>query len=73
MKENEVWTATLDEKYVVTVIREAPYRGVLTIMEGKQVLHRESVGLMYNAQFGPDADDVDAWQEIAVRFIDGCN
>lgn len=71
MKANEVWTATLDHKYVVNVIREAPYRGILTITEGKQVLHRESVGLRYNAQFGPDVDDVEDWQKIAERVIDG--
>jgi hypothetical protein len=71
MKVNEVWTATLDGKYVVTVIREAPYRGILTIKEGEQVLYRESVGLRYNAQFGPDVDDVAHWQETVVRFIDG--
>lgn len=71
MKEQEVWTATLDGKYVVTVIREAPYRGILRITEGGQVLHWETVGLMYNAQFGPDVDDVSHWQEIAERFIDG--
>lgn len=70
MKENEVWTATLDEKYVVTVTREAPYRGILRITEAGQVLHWETVGLAYNAQFGPDVDDVETWQQIAERFID---
>jgi len=71
MKANEVWTATLDDKYTVTVTRDAPYRGVFTITEGEQVLYRESVGLRYNAQFGPDVDDVESWQEIAERFVDG--
>lgn len=70
MKANEVWTATLDNKYAVTVIRESPYRGILTITEGEQVLHREPVGLRYNAQFGPDVDDVADWQAIAERIID---
>lgn len=67
MKEDEIWTATLDDKYVVTVIREAPYRGILRITEGGQVLHWETVGLSYGAAFGPDVAE---WQEIAVRFID---
>lgn len=70
MKANEVWTATLDDKYTVTVIRESPYRAILTITEGEQVLYRQSVGLMYDALFGPDIDDVASWQDIAVRFID---
>ena len=73
MKENEVWTPPLDHKYVVTVMREAPYRPILTITEGDQILHRESVGLMYDAKLGPDVDDVERWQEIAVRFVDGRN
>lgn len=60
----------LDDKYVVTVIREAPYRGTLRISGGGKVLHWETVGLMYNALFGPDTDDVGSWQEIAERFID---
>lgn len=71
MKENEVWTATLDDRFVVTVTREAPYRGILRIAEGDRILHWETVGLMYNAQFGPDVDDVALWQEKAVQFIDG--
>lgn len=71
MNTNLVWTGTLDSRYVVTVTREAPYRGIFTIKEGEQVLYRESVGLRYNAQFGPDVDDAERWQEIAERFIDG--
>jgi hypothetical protein len=70
MNANEVWTSMLDDKYTVTVVRESPYRGILTITEGEQVLYRESVGLMYDAQFGPDVDDVASWQDIAVRVID---
>ena len=73
MKANEVWTSTLDNRYTVTVVRESPYRGILTIAEGEQVLYRESVGLMYDALFGPDGDDVASWQDIAARFIDGRN
>lgn len=74
MKENEsdeVWTGTLDGKYVITVTREAPYRGILKITEGDRVLHWKTVGLMYDAQFGPDIDDVELWQQMAVQFIDG--
>lgn len=70
MNENEVWATTLDDKYSVTVTREAPYRGILRIAEGGKVLHTETVGLMYDALFGPDVDDVARWQEIAVRFVD---
>jgi hypothetical protein len=70
-KSNEVWSATLDGKYVVTVTSEAPCRGILTITGGEKVLDRESVGLIYNAQFGPDVEDVALWQETTVRIFDG--
>lgn len=71
-EENEltVWSSMLDGKYTVTVTRTAPYRAELTIAEGANVLHRESVGLSFDALFGPDVADVASWQEIAVRFVD---
>ena len=70
MKENEVWNATLDDKYAISVKRTEPYQGILTISDGDEVLYQEPVGLMYNAQFGPDVDDVHHWKQTAVRFID---
>lgn len=54
MQDNVVWTSTLDGKYEVTVTHTDGYHGVLTISEGTEVLHRESVGLSYGAMFGPD-------------------
>jgi hypothetical protein len=62
---------TLDGKYEVTVTHTDGYHGVLTISEGNQVLHRESVGLSYGAIFGPDLVDVADWRRIAVEFVDG--
>jgi hypothetical protein len=70
MKENEVWNATLDDKYSISVERSAPYQGILTISDGDEVLYQEPVGLMYNAQFGPDMEDVHRWKQTAVGFID---
>jgi hypothetical protein len=61
----------LDHRYRVTVTRTASYQGELTIAEDEVVLHKQTVGLMYNALFGPDIDDVRSWQERAVNFIDG--
>jgi hypothetical protein len=49
MQDNVVWTSTLDGRYEVTVTRTDDYHGELTISEGNQVLHRESVGLSYGA------------------------
>lgn len=70
MKENEVWSATLDDKYEISVERTKPYQGILTISDGDEGLYQEPVGLMYNAQFGPDVEDVHHWKQTAIRFID---
>lgn len=49
------------------------YQGVLCIFEqtdDKQLLYFEKVILAYGAPFGPDVDDVTAWQEKVLDFID---
>ena len=71
MQAHEVWESELDERYVVKVVRLAPYQGQLQIWDGGEVLHTEPVSLSYDALFGPDVGDVYQWQELAVRFIDG--
>jgi len=73
MQDNVVWTSILDKRYEVTVTRSDDYLAELTISEGNQVLHRESVGLSYGAIFGPDVADVADWRRIAVAFVDGQN
>ena len=65
-----VWSSMLDGKYTVKVIWTAPYCGELTIANGAAVLHREPLNLAYNAQFGPDVDDVASWKESAMAFVD---
>ena len=67
----EIWTSMLDGRYTVAVHRLAPYRGELTILDGKAIIHRQEVSLMYGALFGPDVDDVATWQEIATKVVDG--
>lgn len=73
-----VWHGLLDNRYLIRVVR-APddttgYKGLLTITDRggeKEVeMHRQEVGLAYGAQFGPDVDDVAAWQEIAIKVVD---
>jgi hypothetical protein len=66
-----VWTTRLDRRYTITVHWRGPYRGELSIRDGATILHREPVGLMYGAIFGPDVEDVATWKEMAVRFVDG--
>lgn len=68
--EEIIWTSILDSRYTVTVNRLELYRGELTIRDGNRLIHTEKVGLMYGAQFGPDADDVATWEEIALKVVD---
>jgi hypothetical protein len=71
MSEDVVLSSMLDHRYRVAVTRTASYQGELTIAEDGVVLHKQTVGLMYDALFGPDVCDVHSWQELAVDFIDG--
>lgn len=69
-----VWTATLDQRYEITVLRTDPYQGKLVIKDmadSNKELFTKQVGLAYDALFGPDVDDVMTWQELAANYIDG--
>lgn len=66
-----VWEAGLDGCYVVSVVRLAPYQGQLQIRKGGALVRVEPVALSYDALFGPDAEDVNQWQELALQFVDG--
>jgi hypothetical protein len=70
MNRQILWQSTLDDRYEAVVVRVAPYKGLLTILDAGEEIFSQQVGLMYNAQFGPDLDDVADWQEIVVHFID---
>lgn len=65
-----VWSSMLDGKYAIKVIRTAPYRGELTVAAGTEILHRQPVGLTFDALFGPDWGDVQSWQAAATEFVD---
>ncbi len=65
-----VWTAELDGKYTVEVLRTGPRSGNFRIREGERLIHERPTGLSYGAQFGPDVDDVATWQDWAVEVID---
>ena len=66
----KVWENKLDNKYEVFVERKSPYNGELVIREGEKELLREAVTISYNAPFGPDAGDVQIWQDRCCEFID---
>ena len=67
---NLVWSSLLDNRYTVSVHRTRSYHGELTIAEGERILYRKAVLLAYDSLFGPDVDDVNTWEGIAIEFID---
>jgi hypothetical protein len=64
-----IWSTMFDGKYAITVTRIAPHRGELTVAEGEKVLHREPIELSFDAQSGPDIDDVVTCHETAIRVV----
>lgn len=66
----EIWKCTLDGRYEVKVVRTGQYSGLLTISENNETKFQEEVGLSYGAIFGPDSDDVELWESIAIDAVD---
>lgn len=70
---NTVWQNTVDGgTWGAKVVRTKPYTGILTVwhVESGDEILSEEVGLMADALFGPDVDDVLSWQEKAIDAID---
>jgi hypothetical protein len=68
-----VWWSRLDNKYQIEVHRKGERAARLVIFDhsnNDKMLKGFDVGLSYGAIFGPDIDDVSAWQDMAVNFID---
>lgn len=71
MTGEQIFFNVLDDRYRITVVRTRPYQGVLTIVDKdtpETILFQKDVGLSYNAEAGPDIDDMMEWQQIAVEF-----
>lgn len=71
---NVVWASELDERYLVEVQRLGPDTGLLVAFDHNnddQVIHEEEVSLAYGAVFGPDIEDVTAWQDRIEAIVDG--
>jgi hypothetical protein len=69
-----VWCAILDRRYKCEVHRIAPYKGELIIFDsdiGETVISQKAVHITYDAMFGPDSCDVNTWQELCLKVIDG--
>lgn len=70
-----VWQAILDGKYGCSVARISGSKGRLVVAneETKEILLDKEVALSYGAIFGPDADDVNLWQDICIEVVDKQN
>jgi hypothetical protein len=69
--DDRVWRDTLDEgRYAVTVARTAPCKGLLTVVRDHRLVAEQPVSLMYNAEFGPDYEDVRWWQSLGAAAAD---
>ncbi len=72
--ESEIWRARLDEHYDVWVVETSDGVGTLHVRDGvtgEVVLDGEPVTFTQEPIFGPDIDDIRAWQERAIQVVDG--
>jgi len=66
-----IWSSSLDRgRYTATVVRIAPYRGLLTLVRSETSVLDCEVTISYDAPFGPDAEDIIEWQDMCVRAAD---
>ena len=66
----KIWEGRLDDKYDAQVIPDGE-QGRLQIFEKDHLILDEPVTLAYGARFGPDVEDVAAWQRRIIEFVDG--
>ncbi len=57
-------------KYKLRVLREKPYLGRLTLTRDDVIVHERDVGIMYDAPYGPDVEDIQTWQQISTDAAD---
>lgn len=67
---NILWESQLDARYACQVVRLSEGMGRLTVKDGDKVLLDKEVPLAYGAAFGPDVDDVLAWQQDCMAVVD---
>lgn len=68
-----IYENTVDNNtWKVTVEQHADGVGILKVTKTltNTIVHQQEVVLMYNAIFGPDADDLEHWRFIALNAID---
>lgn len=68
-----VWSAQLDDRYLVEVQRKDDSLGVLCIFDhdkNDECIFAEETPLYYGAKFGADIDNIGEWQEKCSDFVD---
>lgn len=71
--ENVVEARILDKRYCIEIIRDVAYVGTFRIFDGLdnfKLLHEEPTTVSYDAIFGPDAYDVQEWQNLSLNIVD---
>lgn len=71
MNTNVVWSAMLNNRFLVTVTRIAPYRAELTITNKGIILHHEETALTFDATFGADSEDIRSWRQAVAELFGG--
>lgn len=62
-EEQVLWECrdNLNPDYYLKVIRVSPYKGSLTVLFKGEVFYTEAVPVRFDAQFGPDFEDMNEW------------
>ena len=55
----------MNPNYFLKVVRTSPYKGKLTVAYKNEVFYTEIVPVRYDAQFGPDFEDMNEWSYTA--------
>lgn len=73
LDDDVIWRNTVDHgRFTCQVTRLEARKGryLVTVTADGEVLLDQEVYLSWGAQFGPDVDDVAAWQQQAIDVID---
>ena len=66
-----IWEATIDNTFKCAVVHTEDYKGQLKVTDNAgKVLLDETVDLAFGASFGPDVDDVQAWENMCIEAVD---
>jgi hypothetical protein len=73
LPESIVWQTVLDGRYIAQVQRLDESHGTLVLFDANQAMNvmlAHEVSLSYGAAFGPDVDDVKAWQDALIVCVE---